>query len=187
MTSQIVKSFLFVKLFLIFGVALADACNEVESRTSAHNFYVVLNIAKVFSVPKMAELERLKPYITGNLFEKLKLAVLAEKEHFERSKGKEPPLYEGSLFSSLFEGYSNFYVSISLIEKETTKVNILFQYAQNLLPYFADKPGISEWKDQAIIKRDDGKCKVDDIFFNADGIKITSLRDRLDTINSYVK
>lgn len=187
MINRTIKIVLFAKLLLACGVALADTCSDIESRTSAHNFYVMLDKIKLFSVPKNAELEKLNPYITKDLFHKVNLAVLAEEKDFERSKGEEPPLYEGSLFSSLAEGYSNFYVSIATHEKETAKVDILLQYAQNFLPYYANKPGINEWKDQAIIKRDDGKCKVDNIIFGSDGVKITSLRDRLDTIISYTK
>lgn len=164
--------------------SLEAACTETESRTAAHDFYAVLEASRVFSVPSKEELTKIQPLVTSNLYVLLSSAVSAEEKEYNRSKGIEPPLFEGSLFSTWAEGYSNFYISNSVPKSNNTEIYVLLQYAQHLLPYYQNTPGIMEWKEIALIQREGAKCLVENIYFNHEG-NSKSLQSRLKEIASF--
>jgi len=161
----------------------AGTCTETESRTAAHDFYAVIEASRLFSVPSAKELPKIKSLVTKNLYELMSSAMLAEEKEFNRSKGSEPPLFEGSLFSTWAEGYSNFYISNSVPKSNNTEIYVLLQYAQHLSPYYKNTPGIMEWKEIARIGKEDATCLVDDIYFIHDG-NSKSLKSRLKEIAS---
>ncbi len=171
---------------VLSSYSFGATCTETESRTAAHDFYAVLEANRVFSVPSAEELSKIQPLVTKNLYELMSSAVLAEEKEFNRSKGSEPPLFEGGLFSTWAEGYSNFYISNSVPKSNNTEIYVLLQYAQHLLPYYQNTPGIMEWKEIALIRREGAKCLVEDIYFNHKG-NSKSLQSRLKEIASYAK
>lgn len=150
-------------LFIISNMCFSKTCTELESRTAAHDFYATIEQHNFFSVP--AE-EHLKPFITAPLHGLLSAAALAEKKEFVRSQGKEPPLFEGHLFSGVTEGYTNFHISHAVPGKNNAEIYVVLQYAQHLMPYYATKPGILEWKERVEVKAEGEKCLVNNIFYS---------------------
>lgn len=158
------KSVVVLIFMLASSFCLAKTCSEIESRTAVHDFYAKVQENNLFSVPTEEEQQKLKPYVTASLYNLFSTAVLAEKKRFKRSKGKEPPLFEGHLFSGVAEGFTNFYISTGVQGKESSEIYVLFQYAQHFLPYYANTPGIMEWKERVEVKSEGEKCLVNNIF-----------------------
>jgi hypothetical protein len=166
---------------LVSSICSAKTCNEIESRTAAHDFYAKVQENHLFSVPTEEEQKKLKPYVTTSLYNLLSAAVLAEKKEFNRSQGKEPPLFEGHLFSGVTEGYTNFYISNGVQGKNGSEVYVLLQYAQHFMPYYASTPGIMEWKERVEVKPEGEKCLVNNIFHSLEN-NIESLSSVLSNI-----
>ncbi|MES2823496.1 MAG: hypothetical protein V4732_07835 [Pseudomonadota bacterium] len=156
------KMFMLCLLFMS-SMCFAKTCTELESRTAAHDFYATIEQHNFFSVPAG---EQLKPYVTPSLHELFYAAALAEKKEFIRSQGKEPPLFEGHLFSGVTEGYTNFHISHAVPGKNNAEIYVVLQYAQHLMPYYATKPGILEWKERVEVKAEGEKCLVNNIFYS---------------------
>jgi hypothetical protein len=150
------------------SLSFSKTCSEIESRTAAHDFYATVETNRLFAVPTEIELKQLKPYVTTSLYKLFSAAVLAEKEELKRSQGKEPPLFQGHLFSGITEGYTNFYVSSSVPGKKGSEIYVLLQYAQHLMPYYAATPGILEWKERVEIKPEGERCLVNNIYYALD-------------------
>jgi hypothetical protein len=150
-------------LFIISNNCFSKNCTELESRTAAHDFYATIDQHNFFSVPAG---EQLKPFITAPLHALFSAAALAEKKEFIRSQGKEPPLFEGHLFSGVIEGYTNFHISHAVPGKNNSEVYVVLQYAQHLMPYYASTPGILEWKERVEVKVEGEKCLVNNIFYS---------------------
>lgn len=166
--------------------AFAGPCTEVQSRIAAHDFYAVLEANRIFSLPTAQELQKLGPLVTKSLYKLMSAAVSAEERHSITPEDGELPLFEGSLFSTWAEGYSNFYISSAVPKTSNGKIYVLLQYAQHLTPYYKNSTGIMEWKEMVGIGYEDKKCLVDDIFFHPDG-NAKSLRSRLSDVTSYAK
>jgi hypothetical protein len=125
-----------------------------------------------------------KPLITKSLYALLSDAVKAEREYDRLPpKDKEAPPYEGSLFSSSVEGYTNFYVSDAVPGSNNAEIYVLLQYALHSYPYYANKPGIMEWKEKVKIIKEGKTCLVDDIYSLPEDAD-QSLKDRLKEIAS---
>lgn len=155
-----------VFFILVSNFCSAKTCSEIESRTAAHDFYTKVQENKLFSVPTEEEQKKLKPYVTTSLYNLFSTAVLAEKKEFKRSQGKEPPLFEGHLFSGVTEGFTNFYISTGEQGKNGSEIYVFLQYAQHFMPYYANTPGIMEWKEKVEVKSEGEKCLVSNIFYS---------------------
>lgn len=166
--------------------AFAGACTEEQSRTAAHDFYATLEANRIFSLPTAQDLQKLRPLVTKSLYKLMAEAVSAEGGHSKKPEQGQLPLFEGSLFSTWAEGYSNFYISSAVPEASNKKIYVLLQYAQHLTPYYKNSPGIMEWKEIVGIDYEDTKCLVDDIFFHTDG-NTKNLKSRLSKVASYAK
>jgi hypothetical protein len=155
-------------LFFILASSFCSAktCSEIESRTAAHDFYAKVQETNLFSMPTEEEQKKLKPYVTTSLYNLFSTAVLAEKKEFKRSQGKEPPLFEGHLFSGVTEGFTNFYISTGVQGKHSSEIYVLLQYAQHFMPYYANTPGIMEWKERVEVRSEGEKCLVNNIFYS---------------------
>lgn len=155
---------------LLFASSLgaAKTCSEIESRTAAHDFYAKVQEGNLFAVPTKEEQKKLKAYMSTTLYDLFSAAVLAEEKEFNRTKGHEPPLFEGHLFSGVTEGYTNFYISTAVPGTVGSEVYVLLQYAQHFMPYYANTPGIFEWKERVEVKAEGERCLVNNIFYSLD-------------------
>jgi hypothetical protein len=180
-----VRAFTFISFALMLcNASFAGTCSEIESRTAAHDFYAELGSTGTFGIPTKEALSKLKPLTTKSLHALLSGVVKAGDEYDRLpAKDKEAPPYEGSLFSSSVEGYTNFYVSGAVPGSNNAEIYILLQYAQHFYPYYADKPGIMEWKEKVKIIKEGKVCLVDDIYFLPENHD-QSLKDRLKKIVS---
>lgn len=150
------SSFLFAVLCFMF------CCNaqaqQNEQALVVANFYKTILTFKDGGVPSRKNINRLSPFISAAFRNSLLGARDAEDKNFQRTKGSEPPLVEGSLFYSLFEGADKY----TAIKSEPNKT--LVSYLINLEyrdPY--GKHEIMKWQDRAILIKENNKWVVDDL------------------------
>lgn len=122
--------------------------------TGLYNTYIKL---KTRGIPPEKELAQYKPYITPELAGLLKSADDAEIKYKADTKGEVPPLVEGDIFTSLFEGADSFKI-LSCDEKGES--------ASCLLEFKNTNPGDGKtftWKDGVALVKGKSGWLVSDV------------------------
>ena len=151
---------LLLSLFFSAKHAYALGCSPVIANNAATQFLAALDRGRIFSVPTRIQLQTLHGVVTPTLYSQLKKASRAEELALTRTKGTQPPLYEGSLFSYLAEGHSS-YTVIKPTSKTVNLIAVEFQYIGDPatgMPY--------NWVDLISVQTVSGKCLVRDMIFN---------------------
>jgi hypothetical protein len=137
-------------------------CAPTSAVDAATKFLSALDQSRIFSVPTREQLKALRGAVTPDLYSLLKKASRAEEREFAKTRGKEPPLYEGSLFSSLAEGYSSYSITAPTTAQAIDLIAIQFQFVGNTpatsTPY--------NWTDYVSVQTVSGKCLVSDMTFD---------------------
>jgi hypothetical protein len=133
------------------------ACHKGGLDQTVNNFYGVYLKLHSFGVPDEGERAQYLPYISPELSELLKRVDEAEQKHEAATNGEEPPLIEGDLFTSLFEG-ANSYSIASCESKDASGFCVVeFKY---LNP--GDRSEV-KWKDKVYLVKSGRGWAVDDI------------------------
>lgn len=142
---------------LIFLLSCGSANKAQEEKIAAiKNFYSLVLDLKNDGIPKNEDIEKLSPFISASFRNLLLAARKTEDRYFHKTKGEVPPLMQGSLFFSLFEGAHKL-ISINK-EGKGRSFLITLEY-QN--PY--GKKEIVQWQDRAILVKENDKWVVHDI------------------------
>lgn len=175
-------------------VALATACGESPDDTHLQEqviagFYQQHLKAHNPGLPGNDELKQLQPFLSQGLFTLLSKAADTEVKYHAAAEEPVPPLVDGDLFTSLFEGATSFKVdSCEASDSDTGDHNhaaclVRFRHAVS----GADAGGSDEsWKDKLLLVRENQQWRIDDIEFLGSGQ--SSQREYLsDTLGSIVK
>jgi hypothetical protein len=154
-----------VRLFSSFLVAVLCfvSCSNAqtqqdEQELAVANFYKTILTFKDGGVPSRKSINRLSEFISEDFRNNLLGARDAEDKHFQKAKGTEPPLVEGSLFYSLFEGADK-YTSIKFEpNKKLVSYLVNLEYRD---PY--GKHEIVKWQDRAILIQENDRWVVHDL------------------------
>jgi hypothetical protein len=153
---RLFSSFLFVIFCFVFYLNAHAQQNEQELVVA--NFYKTILTFKDGGVPVRKNIDRLSPFISSDFRDLLIAARVVEDKQFKVTKGSEPPLVEGSLFYSLFEGAHKY----TAIKVEPNKKPV--SYLVNLEyrdPY--GKHEIVKWRDRSILIQENNKWVVHDL------------------------
>jgi hypothetical protein len=148
-------------LLAVFAAASPALAGDTprSTVTGLYNTYIKL---KTRGIPAAKDLTEYKPYITPELAALIKSAGVAGIKYKEETKGEVPPLVEGDIFTSLFEGADSFKV-ISCEEKG--------EKASCSLEFKNTNPGDGKtftWKDGAALVKDKSGWLVSDIEYEGD-------------------
>jgi hypothetical protein len=141
--------------------AVADAATDIQH--GAAEFYRVYLETRPSGVPHGKTLAKLNPVISSSLAELLQRAGAAERRYAKVTQNKVPPLAEGDLFTSLFEGAQSFVVREC--HRGTTggaACTVELQYAGT-----AGKTP-TRWTDKIYLVRSNRRWVVDDIEYGGD-------------------
>ena len=153
---RLFSSLLFVILCFVFLSSAQAQQNEQELVVA--NFYKTILTFKEGGVPTRKNIDRLAPSISADFRNLLIGARAAEDRQFKVTKGSEPPLVEGSLFYSLFEGADK-YTAIKLEQnKKPVSYLVNLEYHD---PY--GKHEITKWQDRAILIKENDRWVVHDL------------------------
>ena len=137
--------------------AMAAAAADIER--AARAFYKVYVKLGVRGVPARAQQAQFAPVISTALASLLRDARRAEEAHRRRTKNQEPPLVEGDLFTSLFEGAHAYALAGCTPSAATAECAVTLTYVD---PRDASK---YTWTDRVLLVRARGRWVVNDIAF----------------------
>lgn len=141
-------------LLLASGPLWAD--EDPKVRQSADAFYAAYLKAPPEGVPAGSELARYRRVVSSRLFALLGRARAAE-DQYARKNPDSPPMVEGDLFTSLFEGASRYHVEDcrSTEGAGTCRVELM---------YIDSRDGKRQkWRDKLFLVREGRGWRVDDI------------------------
>ncbi len=110
-------------------------------------------------LPDGAQLARLSPFLSPRLEGLLRDARAGQQSYREKYPTDKPPLIDGDLFSSLFEGANRAEVSETLEQGDSAAVLVRYEYRDP-----RDGKLIEDWPDRFLLVREaDGGWRIDDI------------------------
>jgi hypothetical protein len=131
-------------------------------RDSAASFYRAVLEGDRGGVPDAKARARLAHLLSAPLKELLEQADATERDYRDATRGEVPPLVEGDLFSSLFEGPTAFEIGAC----ETTPAGASCEVALRYEP--PGDPQKTRWKDHVLLVKDDEGWRVDDVVYGGD-------------------
>ncbi len=157
MSSRFLRVGVFVAMLIASGGLAAAGTAEDAARA----FYAVYISAKVSGVPSRREQLRFAPALSERLTSSLRAASDAEARHLKATKNQEPPLWEGDIFSSLFEGATRADVGHCTVSGDSAQCDVTLAYRD------AATGAEQTWHDRAVLVRERGVWLVDDIAYGA--------------------
>ena len=130
---------------------------NTAAKKAATDFYAVYVALPAAGVPDAAGLAKLEPTITPALHALLVGARKAEDQHFKATKNEEPPLFEGDLFSSLFEGASEYKVGACKGDAKRAECAVTLTQDPKGKPV--------NWTDTAVVIATPAGWRLDDIVY----------------------
>lgn len=148
---------LLAALVLQGGNAVADTDANLHHATTA--FYRVYLETRPSGVPNARARAKFTPVISHTLAQLLERADAAERNYAKVTKKQLPPLVEGDLFTSLFEGAQAFSVEGCTRSAAATTCVAALRYTD------ASDQKTTRWTDKVYLVRNAGRWVVDDIAF----------------------
>ncbi|HEX2885536.1 hypothetical protein [Vineibacter terrae] len=141
--------------FMAATLATALAAPPGAPADSARAFYAAYEALRPSGVPNAEQRGRLRSHVSPVLDGLLAAADAAEARHAKRTRNEVPPLVEGDLFTSLFEGATRFTVTSCTNDDKAAVCQVALSY----------KDGRSEtaWLDRVHLVPVAGRWVVDDI------------------------
>jgi hypothetical protein len=153
-----------VLLLALAVPAAAEVDNGALSRTgadlaaAANRFYATYAaIPRSGGIPGPAARARLAPLLSARLAGMINAAAAAEARFHARVK-QAPPLIEGDLFSSQFEGFQSYRVGACTAASAAGRCAVQLHYQGQ-----GQKP--VDWNDEILFIKAGGQWKVDDIAY----------------------
>jgi len=146
---------LMTALLALAAPALADSPTD-----AAKVFYgVYATFHPSDGIPGQAGLAKYVPYISPAL-EKLLVEAEAAEARFAKANKDSPPLIEGDLFSSMFEGATS--TSIGTCKEQAAKASCIVEQTYN-----DGKDAPTHWSDTVYLAKTGSDWRVDDIVYGA--------------------
>lgn len=172
---------LIVAVAIAAGVSFAAQAGEAMPAKAAGAFYKLYIKEKPRSLPDAALRAKLKPIVSTSLHGLLADAAAAEDAHRKKSNNEEPPLFEGDLFTSLYEGATSYKIGTCVKESDKAYCDVALSYAE------AGDAKPTTWTDKAVLVRGPRGWLLDDIAFGGtwDFGQHGTLRGTLRQVASY--
>ena len=147
-------------VFVTFLAALAagpvSAADAPDIGKSAEAFYAAYRKARPGGVPAGKNLSIYRPVVSSRLFTLLRRAGAAEVEYGKKNPGS-PPMVEGDLFTSLFEGASRSRVEDCQSGESTATCWVELTYVDS-------RDGKAQkWRDKLFLVKENRRWRVNDI------------------------
>ena len=154
---------LYLALLLLTGPAFAagDPASAVDA------FYAVYagQHAQGVGIPDATVRLRFQPVLSLRLNKQLAGAALAQSKLTAKVKNAVPPVLEGDIFSSLFEGASAWKVGACQTSDKTARCSVALSYVPP--PAAGPKAKPAHWTDTVLLVNTAQGWKVDDVVYDA--------------------
>jgi len=140
-------------------LAVSAAAADADPAAGTRAFWDVYLRARIPGVPSAAKRKQLDRVISPRLSDLIQRAADAEVRHLAATKNREPPLAEGDLFTSLFEGATRYRVVACNEAGERAECTVELAYRA---PH---APTSQTWRDRTLLVREGTHFVVDDIAY----------------------
>jgi hypothetical protein len=147
-----------VVFFVLCTSTVLAADIDQGMKETVNAFYHVYLTVRSSGVPSAQEQLKFRPYLSASLRQLLKRAAMAERAYYGSTKGEVPPLAEGDIFTSLFEGASSFTVLSCSTKTRSCLAELSYVDPGN-------KSSSTTWRDKIYLIRNSHGWLVDDIEF----------------------
>jgi hypothetical protein len=159
------KSILLAALLLAASVP-AFAADDPAAAVDA--FYAVYGAQRAHGggIPDATARVRYAPVLSPRLNAQLTQAAGAQARLTAKVKKAVPPMLEGDIFSSLFEGATSWKIGACQTEAKTARCPVALSYVA--VPVQGRKPEKpANWSDTVLLVNTPGGWKVDDVIYDA--------------------
>lgn len=139
----------------LVGCASSPSATEQAQRQAVADFYEAALAMGVQGLPDDEQMARLAALISPDLLDQISQARAQQALDFSRHQGSEPPLVQGALFFSLFEGAQE----ILAIEPDDQPLMWVVTLG------YGHGADAFEWTDIARVGQVDGRWVIEDIEF----------------------
>lgn len=139
------------------GQTSADAAKDVVI-----DFHHSLIENPMMGVPSAAGLKQISPFISARLEAQLAAAAAAEARAQLRHHGTEPPMVQGALFYSMFEGAQR------VVDIQTEQDAAIYQVTFEYLPFADSETQRVQWHDRTFVVLEQGRYVVDDVEYQGE-------------------
>ncbi len=152
-------------LLLILSIAtILSSCNQISNDASeqenvVRGFYEQHLKAPFTGVPSMEELKPLQTFFSRALFALLTQVSEFDQAYRANADKNVPPLIDGDLFSSLFEGPTTFTIESCTTKKDKALCDVTFTHSDTTIPS-------ESWVDEVLLVKEEGHWRIDDIEFS---------------------
>ncbi len=169
-------------LLLLAGCSDKQPVNEITNGPAqiAETFYRLLQAHPLVDLPEPAQYRDFRPLLQQSLLRRLEQAYAVDQQGHRAEPEPTPPLSQGSLFTSLFEGMTDFELIACQSKKMTSRCQFRLIY---------DNQGKTvEWQDELRLRQGRLGWQVEDVVYggNWDFAPKGTLTSRLDTIIAMV-
>lgn len=140
---------------------MCNSSNDIsEQKNTVLSFYKTIITGKYYEIPDSSHINILKPYISDQFRKLLIEARITEDLRADNITEPVPPLIEGSLFTSLFEGPDTL---LNIITDTITRNAFLVEFQHNIISDAPDKDSSTKWNDRIYLIEENGTWVIDDI------------------------
>ena len=160
------KGFLRAALLLVgLAPAMAQADDPAAAVAAFYAVYGPLHV-QGGGIPDATERVRYAPVLSPRLNKQLAQAAAAQARLTAKVKNAVPPMLEGDIFSSLFEGASTWKVGACQVTAAAARCPVALSYAPPAAPgHKNEKP--ANWNDTVLLVQTPQGWKVDDVIYDA--------------------
>ena len=131
--------------------------DDIDARGVVEQFYTMHLRERTGGAPEAARMAHYRPFLSRRLFGQLEQAARIRDQAIADHPDEKPPFVDGDLFSSLFEGATSFEIGVPVSQKDGREhVPVNFSYSEAGTP-------AERWTDTAVLVREDGAWKLDDV------------------------
>ena len=154
------------RLVLVFLLVAAPAWAAGDPAAAVNAFYQVYSQehAQGVGIPDATVRLRLQPVLSPRLNRQLSDAASAQARLSAKVKNAVPPILEGDIFSSLFEGASAWKVGPCQTSARTARCSVGLSYSP---PASSPKAKPANWTDTVLLVNTPQGWKVDDVVYDA--------------------
>lgn len=142
--------------------AASQASADIDARGVLEQFYAMHLRERTGGVPEETKMASYRPFLSKRLMGQLEQAAHERDQAITDHPDEKPPFVDGDLFSSLFEGATSFEVGVPVAQKDgRERVPVNFSHSEAGTP-------TERWTDVAVLVREDGGWKLDDLEYGGD-------------------
>ena len=155
------------RLVLAFLLTVTPALAAGDPGAAVNAFYDVYGTqrAQGGGIPDATVRLRFQPVLSPRLNKQLADAAAAQARLTAKVKNAVPPLLEGDIFSSLFEGASAWKVGVCQTKGKTASCSVALSYVPP--PAAGAKAKPANWNDTVLLVDTPQGWKVDDVVYDA--------------------